>query len=249
MPGGALRLGHPRRELPLLDDERCHHAEGSVVRDAAPEAIGARPERQLLVGDVARLRHRPHVEMPAAATLEDEVVRVLAGVPELDDRVSRLDRRPRQPKAVLLRDDLHARGRRRGEHHATRVVRWKADAFGITCAASTPSHCSRSDAYTPRKSAVAFTLPSSSRPFLRPGNSPTICPFTRVPIRKPTPAAPWSVPASPFSCARRPNSDHTCTRTRSARPRDSRSRWNASSESAVSCRPDARSFAWFECVS
>ncbi len=63
------------------------------------------------------------------------------------------------------------------------------------------------------------------------------------------PAAPWSVPLSPFSAARRPNSDQTCTRTRSARPRASRSRWNASSESEVSWSPSVRAVGSSACVS
>ena len=54
------------------------------------------------------------------------------------------------------------------------------------------------------------------------------------------PAAPWSVPIEPFSRARRPNSDHTCMTTRSARPRASRSRWNASSDSLVSFSPSGQ---------
>src|SRR3954463_7484620 len=32
-----------------------------------------------------------------------------------------------------------------------------------------------------------------------PGNSPTIWPFERVPIKNALPAAPWSVPSLPFS--------------------------------------------------
>src|SRR5207244_1235380 len=60
-----------------------------------------------------------------------------------------------------------------------------------------------------------------------PGNSPTWRPAAREPIRKAVPAAVWSVPPDPFSFARRPNSDHTSVRTRSATPRASRSRWNA----------------------
>ena len=47
--------------------------------------------------------------------------------------------------------------------------------------------------------------------FASPGNSPTISPFTRLPIRNETPAAPWSVP-DPFSCGPapelRPQLDH-----------------------------------------
>ena len=58
------------------------------------------------------------------------------------------------------------------------------------------------------------------------------------------PAEPWSVPPEAFSAPRRPNSDHTCTSTRSAIPRDSRSRWNASSEYEASPRSRLIEAAW-----
>ena len=63
------------------------------------------------------------------------------------------------------------------------------------------------------------------------------------------PAAPWSVPSLPFSSPRRPNSDQTSVSTRSARPRASRSRWNASSVRAVRSSPSASACGWSECVS
>ena len=57
------------------------------------------------------------------------------------------------------------------------------------------------------------------------------------------------VGADPFSSARRPNSDHTSVSTRSARPRASRSRWNANRLSAVSFRFCVSSVAWSAWVS
>ena len=85
-----------------------------------------------------------------ADPLEVEVVRILAVVDELDDDLAGLHLAAREAVAVLLRDDLNARwsrgrvGSRRD--HAMRAYRENDDAFGMTAAASTLNHCSRSDA-------------------------------------------------------------------------------------------------------
>ena len=178
-----------------------------------------------------------------------QIVRVLAADRELDDRRARLDRRAREREAELGRLDEQPRGAAacagaasareqrdagRGasleDHRLPDAARVGQDGGGID---AEPVAAQR--AVERRGSpTVARRLPAASS-LSTPGNSPIIRPAARVPIRKPTPAAPWSVP-EPFSSARRPNSDHTSMSTRSASPRASRSRWKASSESNVSCR-------------
>src|SRR5262249_59060122 len=113
----------------------------------------------------------------------------------------------RREQVELLRDHLDAariasrpagrrnrqaqERRREGERLHRTSCGWVNDfALGMIASASTPSHCSDSAAYTPRKSAVALRLPSASRPPESPGYSPTIVPVVCVPRRKPAPAAP-----------------------------------------------------------
>ena len=81
----------------------------------------------------------------------------------------------------------------RNQHGAARTEA----ASGITRPASVWNHCSRSEQYIARKSEVLRTFSFSSR-LVRPGNSPTILPVARLPIRNAAPPAPWSVP-EPFS--------------------------------------------------
>src|SRR5712691_504201 len=114
-----------------------------MVRHAAVEAIGAGPQIELAVHRLPRLRQRQRVDACSADAAEPEIVGILAEVPQLDDRGTRLDRLPRQRIAELLRDDLHPCGRGSGGDHRTSTVRWNDEAPGITRPASTWSHCSR----------------------------------------------------------------------------------------------------------
>ena len=141
------------------------------------------------------------------------------------------------PRPSAGRDDAGARGarrRRRLTPSPTSAARSR-EAPGMIGAASCPSHCSSSEQYIARKSLVTRRLSFWSS-FARPGNSPTISPLALEPMTKAQPAAPWSVPAEPFSSGRRPNSLQTSVSTRSSSSRASRSRWKASSPSQVSFR-------------
>ncbi len=83
--------------------------------------------------------------------------------------------------------------------------------------ASVWNHCPSSDAYIARKSDVLsrFSFGSS---FARPGElADHFALHAACRSGTPTPAAPWSVP-EPFSCGRRPNSDHSWMSTRSCDP-------------------------------
>jgi hypothetical protein len=63
-----------------------------VVRDAAVETIGAGPEAELAVDSLPGLREGQGVDASPANAAQAQVVRVLALVSELDDRLAGLDR-------------------------------------------------------------------------------------------------------------------------------------------------------------
>ena len=67
-------------------------------------------------------------------------------------------------------------------------------------------------AYTARKSTAGTRLPLSSS-CVRLGCAPCRPPFTWSPITNSGAAVPWSVPPSPFSSGRRPNSENVITVT------------------------------------
>lgn len=125
------------------------HAKLVVIRDGAPQLVPARDELQLAVDDLARPDVREVEDVRRAHAANVEVVRVLAPVYELDDHAAGPHLGAREAVAELLRDHLDARGwarRLRCEDHATSFGREKDEALGITAAASTPNHCSNSDA-------------------------------------------------------------------------------------------------------
>src|SRR3954468_16925223 len=233
-------VGH--RRSTLADPDVRPHACALVTRERAVELVAAALEPAGPLAELAGER------LGDADPREPEIVRILAADRELDHGMPSLQRRAREREVELGRLNEQPRGRRRrGREEHQRITAGRAIACGRIAAGSTPNQPPIRAPYSPRKSLVARRLPSGSS-CVSPGNSPTIVPAARVPIRKPIPAAPWSVP-EPFSCARRPNSDHTSVRTRSASPRASRSRWKASSESHVSWRFLPSDFAWSACVS
>jgi len=117
-----------------------------MIRDGTPEHVSARYELQLTVDDLAGLHAREPEDVCAADPSQVEVVSVLAAVDELDDHVAGSHGAAREAITELLRHHLNAGGRLdlRAGDHAMSFGRVKEPAFGITAAASTPSHCSRS---------------------------------------------------------------------------------------------------------
>ncbi len=217
-----------------------------MIRDRAPDQVSPRSELQVQVGSTPGVDDADAGDVTRTDPLQPQIVLVLAEVRQLDHRVARLQMRARERERVFRRDDLGARERDAAERErGVRTCRERPqprrggasldqrDALEPVCARDDPRRVEseplleqrRVDRSGSRRS--AFRLPSASRPVESPGNSPICFPAAREPIRNPVPAAPWSVPPEPFSCARRPNSDQTSVSTRSATPRASRSRWNA----------------------
>src|SRR5207302_2020465 len=127
-------------------DESRLHPERTVVRHAAIQPVRPGEQLELSIDRLAGLSRGQRIDARPTDPPQPEVVCVLAAVPQLDDRPAGLDRLPRHRVAELLRDDLDARRWESGGDHLTSVVREKDVASGITRPASTPSHCSRSDA-------------------------------------------------------------------------------------------------------
>ena len=164
------------------------------------------------------MHDRGAVDVPAADPLQPQVVGVLAEVHELDDRRAGRDRAAREAKKNSLAVDLHAcgaggraRGRRAGREHEQRergreqphrnsVGRWNGAAPGRSGFASTSEPLleqrgvdrtevgGRADVAEPVEAAAGDAREAAE--LLAP---------TFDPIRNPSPAAPWSVPADAFS--------------------------------------------------
>ena len=175
-----------------------------------------------------------YVRVPPVAP-EAEVVRVLAVVDELHDRGAGLDRLAGEGIAELVGADLEPR--RGGEASGARARSRSSRIFGRANASArrddrsrrrrrTTARAARVERRGSRRSRAGCRRSSS---FARPGTRRSSGPFTREPIRKPAPGgAVVGAVRSRSPSARRPNSDQTWTSTRSASPRASRSRWNAS---------------------
>ena len=241
---------------------------GNGRRPAAPRALEI-ARRGLRHGERAARGHAL-----AGHAAHAQVVRVFAAVEVLDQRRSGDDALARQQQAVLVGGDEQASRRRLARVHRPPRVAPSTAAQAATSAASARADASLDQRRTAESRGLrdhgsgivaqplleqpavnaaevgcgaevaVLVQPPQSRGTRRP-SSPRAC----VPISIPSPAAPWSVPSEPFSSPRRPNSDQTCTSTRSARPRASRSRWKASRPSAVAFRFSARSAGWLSCVS
>ena len=141
------RRGIAYRNNSLLpDDERCLHPERAVICHAAKQPVRPGQQLELPIDRLAGLRHwkRVHTRSPNPTQLQ--VVGILAAVAELDDRPAGLDRLPRQDEPELLGDDLDACRWGSGGYHRTSAGREKDAAPGMTRPASTPSHCSSSEA-------------------------------------------------------------------------------------------------------
>ena len=221
-----------------------------MVRDAstrAPTCREAAGTSRSKTGPPARSATRRRASRPRGASAGR--ARPRHGC-ELDDRRPGLDRLARQHEAELAGHDLHARGRRRRRRSGDQRRPLKAD--------DARDDARRVDAEPLlEQRGVDARGSRRSRAGCRPRRARSQAreladhrPCARVPIRN-ADAGGAVVGAVRAVLLRRGGRtpSRRATSTRSARPRASRSRWKASSESAVSLRPCASAPAWSECVS
>ena len=206
------------------------------------------------------------VVVPRADPAQREVVIVLAEVDELDDRRSRAERRAREHERELVGRDLQARrcaGSRGGRAGETAAAACRTTAMrraARACASAQPRSQDRRVARrgsAPRQDRLGVARRASPRGARRRASG---SPWSRAGCRRgrarrgrgtrrsssraracrsgsPRPPRRGRCRSSRSPAARRPNSDQTWTSTRSARPRASRSRWNASSAVGRGCKP------------
>ena len=184
------------------------------------------------------VRARPGAAWPWRLHVLDDALRVpLPGAASAARRGAPRRRGAERHRATISAASASARIAPAAAPHAfTSVGRAKPEAPGMIGAGVVPEPLLEQRAVHRRgsrwsRAGFRFRRGSPGRGIRRPSR-----PWLWSRSTKAQPAAPWSVPSEPFSSGRRPNSLHISTRTRSARPRASRSRWKASTPSQVSRR-------------
>ena len=240
------RPGRRRRRTSARDDQRRVHAQRAMVRDRAPEqvsprAAGAASDRRTLPGRPCRAWRRASTPTRCTRRSCESWPRLSSSRIAVPDFTCSRDRAYEYSRATIWSGSAAA-----GPHATDCTCEEERSGAGQPLRPrSSLDQCVALELPGVRDDALRVEL----QPLLeqrdvdgaevggrlevavgverrRPGNSPTRCRRVREPIRNAAPAAPWSVPPEPFSCARRPNSDQTSVSTRSAIPRASRSRWN-----------------------